>query len=217
MSLVAFQPIPIYRFMERTGLSGDLTAKAAQVISLRQMTRITDLIVMTEAYLEQLLRSVRTADGQLPYRDATISIAQVDPATILLGQTFIERRKYISLLENLSNRFSGFCFQGSLLTRPPLIIYGRDENDALSIAHYVPPIVENNHALLDGTHRGFIANAVISPFTAVMTQGVRTPFPCDLHGWESVKVVETKPPVEERFDHLRPELFRQLKEAGIDG
>ncbi|MCL5007047.1 MAG: hypothetical protein M1153_02840 [Patescibacteria group bacterium] len=213
-----FNSLVIEKFTERTGLCVGGLIGARQVVSLRDLAEVSDLMVMNKKYLEALLCSVRTSSGLAPYRGCrTVSVTQIDPSTLLIGQTFVERGKYTAMMESIGNKFTGFCFQGSLLQRPPLLVFGKDEEGTPSVAHYLPPIIENGRNLLDGVHRSYIAQAVSAPLTAIIVSGVDTPFPCELHEWDKVAVVEEKPAVEDRFQNLDPGLFRQLKDIGIDG
>jgi len=51
----------------------------------------------------------------------------------------------------------------------------------------------------------------------VLIRGVKTPFPCEPQHWKDLQKVDQKPPLEQRYPGLKPELFRDVKCIGIDG
>ena len=132
----------------------------------------------------------------------------------------MERSKYQQFLERCDSMFSSFCVSRGMAKLGACIVLGRTVEGAQGIAHYVPPIIERHGSawvLLDGVHRMYLARQVGTTLEAVVVSGVKTPFPTDLHGWESVSVVSEKPARSERYRNLRPELFRDLKHVGLDG
>lgn len=171
--------------------------------------------------MERLVFST-TLEGQdtRPYQDCTIQRARVDPYNLLVGQTFVERPKYQRLIESLNQAFQGFCINHGFAKCISLIVLGKINDGSLALAHYLPPIVEEHSCglhLLDGVHRNFLTKAIGTTIETIIIKGVKTPFPCEVGEWSRVKIVEQKPPRNERFINLKPILFRDLKWVGIDG
>jgi len=176
---------------------------------------------MPESYLEKLIfNTTLTGSDQKVYKDCLIKRARIDPNNIRLGQTFVERHKYEKMIENLSDAFKGFCVNSGFAKCTPYIILGETKSGDIAIAHYVPPIVEEHGQgllLLDGVHRNFLIRAVGTTIESIIIKRIAIPFPCDVHSWRHVKVVDAKPPKNDRFLNLKPELFRDLQWVGIDG
>jgi len=222
-----FLHIDMEVFEERIGISRKQLAHvwdhAEKVVSLRDMVKVESVQVMPLDYLRRLLVGTRLEGdtGEHPYKNCDIKLARMDPASLVVGQTFIERRKYQSLLEGFSDIFHGYCVTRGVAKCNALIVLGRTATNELVIAHYIPPIVEQGDdaclRLLDGVHRNFIVMAVGTTIETIILHGVKVPFPCGLSGWHSLRLVDEKPPRQERFSHLRPELFRDVKFVGIDG
>jgi len=175
-------------------------------------------------YLKQLLASVYLEGSPMerPYEKCTITTSRMDPINVAIGQTFIERPKYQAFLENFQESFLDFCVTKGIAKCTALIALGETEDGLLAVAHYLPPIIEKNSVnhelcLLDGMHRNFLVKTVGTTLESIIIEGVQTEFPCELHTWESVSVVQEKPPREKRFFNLKSHLFRDLKAIGIDG
>lgn len=221
-----FQPIPIGEFEARTGIrTGDLDSsysRAVKVVSLRDVPHIDRIQVMSHAYLARLLSRVTLVGdpNRRPYAEADISVVAIDPKQLRVVQTFLQRRKYIDFIESFPARFRGFCMPSGISRFGPIIVLGRDKEGEEVMAHYVPPIVEaeNSHTnLLDGIHRNFIILRAGASIESVLIRGVGVELPAVPNTWESVMVVDEKPPPEKRFFNLREELFRDLKYVGVDG
>ncbi len=195
--------------------------KVRLVVSLRELIRVREIRVMPMEYLKQILSSVTLAgDSNIrPYEGAIITTARIDPSILLVGQTFVERKKYQSLIEMFSTFFDGFCTTKGVAKCTALIVYGELVDGTLALAHYLPPIVEQGERkiLLDGMHRNFLVMRVGTTLETIIVSGVKVPFPCTPQMWEKVVVVEEKPPREKRYFDLHPDLFRQLERVGIDG
>ena len=223
-----FQPIPLEAFETRTGIRrnewGAGWGAAREIISLRDMIKIVAVAVMPLDYLRRLLESV-TLQGnpnEKPYRGCALRRVRMDPDNVLVGQTFVERSKYQAFLEDFQDAFADFCVTKGVAKCTALIALGERVSGSLAVAHYIPPIVEEhqNHerlCLVDGIHRNFLVKMIGTTLETIIVEGVKTPFPCDLHKWNAVQPVAAKPPLEKRFFNLRPELFRDLKAIGIDG
>ncbi len=219
-----FTDVGMYEFRQRTMIPDnqlEAWTDAKKVTSLRNIRRIIDLRVMPMFYLEQLLRNVTLAGDSsvYPYRHATIETVRMDPASLLVPQTFIERKKYQGFLEGFQNIFKGFCVTRGVAKCTALIVFGETIDGTLAIAHYLPPIIEDHGRLqlIDGMHRNFLVMTVGTTLETIVVRGVTGQFPCTPQGWAAVKVVDEKPPKGERFFNLTPNLFRDLKRVGIDG
>jgi len=220
------EPISLDLFRKRTGLLSkgweDWNSHAPEyVVSLREMVEVLEVKFMSKKYLRALLDSV-TLEGDKsihPYEGCEISFGRIDSSTIQMGQSFVERSKYQRILESLNEKFSEHCMTRGFAKMQPIVILGRRANGELAIAHYIPPVVEHHEVdvLLDGVHRLFLIKGIGTTVEAIILKGVKYPFPCKVHDWSRVVPVDKKPPREERYEELRPELFRSLTWVGIDG
>ncbi len=220
-----FEPIGLEDFEGRTGIVPNFTARATKIVSLRDLTHglITSIQVMPKDYLDQLLRSV-TLEGNKecrPFAECEISLARMDPNELVVGQTFIQRGKYQGLLEDFGNLLdASFCVTRGTAKRNAMIVYGQTRNGEEALAHYIPPIIEVTNGaqfLLDGVHRNFLVKQIGTNIESVLLKGVKAPLPCETGCWSDIKIVDTKPPREQRYYNLQPDLFRNLKWIGIDG
>jgi len=222
-----FEHVSIKDFEKRTGISsGDLYGEhtnADKIVSLRQMQIVDDLRAMPLEYLKQLLRSV-TLNGSIdkkPYYGCNIYTARVDPNTVRIGQTFVQRTKYQDFLEKFQDAFSKFCVTKGIAKCTALIAFGKTEDGSRAIAHYIPPIVETHSGigwlLLDGVHRNFLVKTVGTTLETVIIEHPNFDFPCKPQSWEKVNIVSEKPSKDKRFFNLNPVLFRNIKSVGIDG
>lgn len=219
-----FTIIPFSDFQERTGIKkAGLThnGDVEQIISLRQMVTIKNVQVMPFNYLARLLKNaILQGTEERPYKNCEITTARMDPNSLQIGQTFVQRDKYREFLEDFQDVFKNFCVTKGVAKCTALITFGETKEGIPSIAHYLPPIVEENNGelcLLDGIHRNFLVKMVGTTLETIIIRKVKHPFPCELQTWSSVKIVDEKPPKEKRFFNLRPELFRDLKIIGING
>ncbi|MEK7628629.1 MAG: hypothetical protein AAB421_04420 [Patescibacteria group bacterium] len=218
-----FDPIPIDEFLARVRLAvlPHTTGECSEVVSLRQLASIESVQPMRRDYLRAVMCAVPLADGRGDvYKHARITTLRVDPHAVRLGQTFVERSKYQQFLEGFEASFGAFCVARGMAKLGACIAYGKTQTGVSAIAHYVPPIVEcgpSGWVLLDGVHRMYLAKQIGTTLETVIVEPVTARFPTDLHEWDQVRVVNTKPPREERYNNLRPELFRNLKYVGLDG
>ncbi len=222
-----FQPIEVREFEERTGLHcSDLDSAGSsvkKVVSLRGVAEISSVSLMKTVYLIKLIRSVRLVGDsrKRPYADSEITVVSMDPRQLRIGQTFAQRKKYQVFMEEFPNLFQAFCGGLSGLSRfQPMVILGRDVEGESVLAHYLPPVVEavNGHShLLDGIHRNFVILQAGASIESVLIRNPSSPFPAELHSWDKLRIVDQKPPLEERYFKLREELFRDLKFVGVDG
>lgn len=222
-----FEPIPIEIFEKRVGKScitgGDFTngwGNADKIVSLRQVKKVVNIQSMHRDYLRLLLLNVRTQNGDEVYKDCNFETMRIDPVSLRIGQTFIERPKYRSFIEGFDDVFKDFHITNGIAKLTAMILLCELEDGSYGIAHYLPPIIEKNSGvlcLLDGVHRNFLVKQVGTTLEAIVISGVSVDFPSSLHGWGDVGVVDEKPPPDERFTDLREDLFRNLKVIGIDG
>ncbi|MFC1703096.1 hypothetical protein ACFLZO_01380, partial [Patescibacteria group bacterium] len=92
-----FKHIDLETFRARTGICHDdfarLRAKGEKIVSLREIVEVNCVQAMPKGYLYRLIRSV-TLDGGpsvKPYGDCVIELVRMDPNSLLVGQTFVER------------------------------------------------------------------------------------------------------------------------------
>ena len=193
------------------------------VIGLREMREIISVNAMSKKYLSSLLSKIGTAGSfdEKVYENATINFLRIDPHALRLGQKFVYRKNYMSILENFSNIFDAFHVSQGISKLTALIVLGKDNNKNSVMAHYIPPIVEihNGHLLLmDGVHRNFIVKNSGTTIESIVISNVNVPFPCTTHKWPQIKIATEKPEdINDRYFDLRQELFRDLKSIGIDG
>jgi hypothetical protein len=222
-----FEPIDLGDFEKRTGIRANEASiwhEADRIVSLRQMAEVLDVRAMRDDYLGRLMDSVTLlGDPSVhPYRGCRISSYQLDPRMSKVGQTFVERKKILALHERFDQVFTGFSssIPRGIANKGAYIVLGRTADGATAIAHYLPPIIEHfdgRHHVLDGIHRFSYVTGVGATIVVIKIEDPSSPFPCDPRKWDDVRAVDEKPPKDQRFFGLRPELFRDLKHIGIDG
>ncbi len=218
-----FQPIPMEEFLDRTKTKiPSFPTTLEFVVSLRDITEISAVQVMPKNYLENIIRNI-TLEGDpsyRPYKNAEISLARIDPHELSVGQTFVERKKYQSILENFGNALmKEYCVPRGIAKAMPVIVFGKTETIESAVALYLPPIIEANSRqfLMDGIHRNFIVMRTGTTIESIVIKNVDVPLPCDIGTWDIVNIVDEKPPREKRFHNLNVDFFRNLKFAGVDG
>lgn len=223
-----FRPLSLDAFLERTGIDRHELAAPRDgydlIVSMRDLSSVTDVQAMPRPYLMRLLRSVTLAGGPglRPYDGSEIETLRVDAEGLRLGQTFIEGRKCLALLARFSaaDELEGFCITRGIAKRTAYIVFGRTADGRPALAHYLPPILEEHAGrliLMDGVHRCFLARAIGTTIETIIVRSPAADFPADVRGWGATRIVDEKPPKDERFFGLRPGLFRDLKSVGIDG
>lgn len=210
-------------FESRTGLkTPSLSVEINKIVPLKEIICVEDLKIMSEHYLDRLLRSaiLEGNPSVQPYKDAVIEHHRMDPTSLRIAQTFIERKKYQRLIEVVSGLFSGFCTNKGFAKCTALIVIGKtNESEEKVMAHYLPPLLEIHETqpcLIDGTHRNYITGSIGTTIESVIMRNVFKP-PCIFGLWKDVRVVDEKPPRNERFHNLDPYYFRNLGYSGIDG
>jgi len=223
-----FKPVALKDFFKRTGISKKSFSlsswqNAGQVVSLRDLKKITQVMAMPTSYLEQLIFNIGLL-GDLDnkvYKGCGIKITRIDPNALKIGQTFVERKKYAAIIENFENIFHNFCLPNGVARLNALVVLGQMEDGKFAIAHYLPPIVEEHSGkllLLDGIHRNFLVKNVGTTIETIIVTRVKVPFPCSVFPWDKITPVDEKPKdKKDRFLNLDDSLFRDVKSIGIDG
>lgn len=198
--------------------------KVQRIVPLRYLADITSApIPMTMEMLWNLIWRVRTIDGQMPFVRATIELRKVDPHQLKIGQKFVYRENYQSLLENLTGLFGKFAISSGVSELGAYFVFGKDKDGFRAMACYIPPIIEQHNAdlvIMDGIHRSYITKQLGSTISGIIVRNVAIPFPCGLHPWEDIRVIglsEKPRDINLRYFELKKELFRDLKYYGIDG
>lgn len=221
-----FIPLDFSLFEERTGIRKKEFSQgwdeANVVVSLRDLEKIVRIELMPHEYLRRLLESVPlTGDPECkPYKGRKFRQVRSDPNRLRIGQNFVENKKLLAFRNEFHGKFSEFCASTGYAKRTPFLILGKTTKNDLALAHYLPPIVESRtrgDCLLDGVHRNDLARVVGTTVESIVIFHPEPDFPCNVHGWDEVMAVDEKPPKNERFDDLKPHLFRDLKAVGIDG
>jgi hypothetical protein len=222
------QHIPFDEFLKRVELSRDDFGfpdirNIREVVALRELRRVLSVNSMPISYLEKLLSRI-TIKGNPDirvYANRPLRLLRVDPTHVKVGQTFIERQNYISILEDFPRLFDQFAISRGIAKLTALIVIGEDKEGHIVLAHYLPPIIESHGGkliLMDGMHRNFIVKNIGTTIESIVIEDVEIPFPCSTHDWDSIKILDEKPKdVKDRFFDLKPELFRDVKSLGIDG
>lgn len=219
------EPISIADFEKRVerGKKEFLPAPvhAQAVVSLRDLTKIDSIVIMSKEYLSMLLCAVTLAGDATvrPYKACRIEIRRLDPRGMSVGQTFVQRSKLLSFLEQFDTHMRDHWVTGGIAKLMPFIAFGVSRAGVPAIAHYLPPIVElrNHRVLVDGTHRNFVVMRAGTTIETIHVYNVECALPCTAVQWEEVVVVDEKPPRDERFRDFQPKFFRDFKSIGIDG
>lgn|SRR3989338_1214910 len=196
-----------------------------KIVPLRRITKIHSLIPITAEMLGYLVRRIKTLDGDLPYKNAHIKMAKMDPHILKIGQKFVYRENYQQLMEEVPGIFKEFMGTSEgLADIGAYFVFGVNGNtDTLCLACYLPPIVEQHSwglPVMDGIHRNFLSKQSGAIPTTILVKNVELPFPCAAQNWSKVEVIPLadKPvQVEDRYFELNKGLFRNLKYLGIDG
>lgn len=211
-------------FSSRTGIPRSALFReykdAEVVVGLRELSCIDRVLVMPKDYLATLLGCVPLlGSAERPYEHSSIETLRMDPRSVKVAQTFVERKKCLNFLEQFSNKLTAFCLTNGAAKCTSFIAYGTTVDGKAAIAHYVPPIIEKHEELflVDGTHRNWLVMTIGTTLEVVVVSDVRSQFPCTPVSWDQVRPVDSKPPKYERHINLRETLFRDLKFIGIDG
>lgn len=197
------------------------------VVSLRDIRKVFSVTPLKLELVWEMLKRVRTAEGEQPFKSCSmndITLVSMDPRLLKVGQKFVYREKYTSLLEHVPDLFKGHCLaKGGIHTLGAYAVVGEDSEKAISLAFYFPPLVERHgfdFILMDGIHRNFICHQHGTTTSAFLINKVSTPFPCEAKHWSATQVIplsERPKNIEDRFFNLAPKYMRDLKFLGIDG
>jgi hypothetical protein len=221
-----FSPITVADFYERTGINLSKIRACESItwiVSPRDITNISDVMGMSNEYRNRLLASIGLAahPSRKIYEGLSVHQFWVDPSSLMLGQKFVYRPNYISIVEGFRTICRGFEMIKGFTQYLACLIIGTDDSGKPVLGHYLPPIVEQHGTqwiLMDGVHRNYLAQQAGVPIECIVIHGVTVPFPCTPHEWDEVTVVEEKPNrAEDRYWDLDRKLFRDTKLVGIDG
>lgn len=194
------------------------------ILPLRDIVTVESLVPMPTDLLLYLIRKIRTVSGELPFPSATIRMTKIDPRILKIGQRFVYREIYQSLLEDVPDLFHRFLVSaGGLGDLGAYIVFGRDARNIYSLAFYIPPLIEvfgSSLIIMDGIHRNYIAKQSGATLNAILIENIEVPFPCSPRDWSEIQVISMKhkpKDIEKRFFELKKRLFRDLKYLGIDG
>lgn len=213
--------IPLQELETRVGVS--LNGHSHEydcIVPLRDIVTIDDIRLFKTDALRRLLRGIPLRNAPLqPYADAHIGAYCIDPASVMVGQTFALEEKLLDVIGKLARTLDGYATRG-IAKMPPAYVYGTTADGTRALAFYMPPIVErhdNRDMLIDGLHRSYIAYAAGTTISAIRVSGVAVPPPFTPITWRDVTMAKTRPPVHERYKNLDISLFRDLGSVGIDG
>lgn len=192
----------------------------SEIVSVKEIKEVISVEMMTEEFLIRLIKSVKLLNSNVePYKESSIVQTHLDPTTLLIGQTFVEKeklrkiKKNIAFLVNQSPRVTNFA------ELPPLIIKGFNSDGERVSSYYLPPIIEEHNGkscIIDGNHRCYIANEMKIPINVILIKNAISP-PCGFDTLDSVKITKRKPKSGKRLINGNLKLFRDFKDVGIDG
>jgi len=188
------------------------------IVPARDIINIKNISLIHQDNLYKILREVKIkGTDHKPYKNSCFDIYRIAPRGIKIGQTFILKEKIYELhqFSNFAEKFS----IGGFSKMPPLLIYGENDYQERCCAIYVPPIVEEHSdpVLLDGIHRSCETKVADTTQMYLYIKRVDTPLPFKPNGWDMMKYVDERPPINERYIDLDISLFRDLSVVGIDG
>lgn len=198
--------------------------KIKRVIPLKDIQEVGSILPLTQEFLFQILRKVKTLDNQSPFQNSEFEMLKLDPLQLRIGQKYAYRENYIGLLEGLSGIFcQKHAINSGITNLGAFMVFGRDVYNQQVLAFYIPPIVEQHNfglVIMDGIHRDYMTLQMGVTIFALVVSSVSVPFPCSAQKWKELKMIglaEKPPDINERYFDLRQNLFRDLKYLGIDG
>lgn len=224
--------IPRSEFLEHVGCDEETFVanlelpnfrSVTKVVPLRGVKKISCVVPMSTAILNHILRKMKTLGGRPVFEDATFELGRVDPSHLMVGQKFVYRETYQSLLEDMPRIFGGFVIHSGISDLGAYFIFGEDDKGTRVLACYLPPLVEKHggyDVVMDGIHRNFITKQMGTTIGAILISHSSFPFPCGLRPWSEVQVISLKDKpadINDRYFELDKGLFRDLKYLGIDG
>jgi len=205
-------------FFQRTGL--DLPFDYSQVISPRQMNKVSRMIVMEKSELEVLMRSIPLVEDHsaMPYDGVEIQYCDIDPKRLHVPQTFLLDSKLLFFLNGFGKFYERFCCN-PLSKLQPHYFTGQDNRGVPSLAIYLPPIIERRERedlLIDGNHRSCICGRAGTTITSIVARNPVVDPPYTGIPWHT-NIVSIKPPLAERYVNFNPALLKDFNYVGIDG
>ena len=194
-----------------------------RVVPLRHLKAVDSILPITRDMLFGLVSRIATVSGEKPFLDSQLQLCKMDPNHLKIGQRFVYRENYQSLLEELPDLFGKFVVGTGLNDLGAYFVFGEDLDGLPALACYIPPLIEQHGPeliIMDGIHRAFIVKQTGAAINAIIIRNVSVPFPCGMHPWSDIRVIglADKPKdINERYFELKKELFRDLKYLGIDG
>ncbi|OHA48886.1 MAG: hypothetical protein A2806_04295 [Candidatus Terrybacteria bacterium RIFCSPHIGHO2_01_FULL_48_17] len=221
-----FVPISVDEFRFRTTIDLSKIPGCEQIgwiVSPKDIARVESVVVMPDHYRDKLLSSISLSfnRAQKPYCEHEVHLRMTDPSSLVLGQKFVYRPNYISIVEGFRDTFKGFGMMRGFTRFLACLIIGTTQSGESVLGHYLPPIVEKHGdrlILMDGVHRNYLARQAGISIECLVVENVEVPFPCTPHPWYDVSVIEQKPAdAKNRYWDLEKSLFRDTKYVGIDG
>ena len=160
-------PTPINEFIKRMGLDqGNLNsnteglyrdmlerARLIQVVPLPDLSETIKIILMEEHYLELLIKCIDD------YKRCKFSLCDINPLDLRTTRKFAQKDKFMSVVENHVKPFSKLTTHYGIRKTPPCLIIGKDKfNGQISLAHYLPPIIERHSNPASGITKFLIAD-----------------------------------------------------------
>ena len=195
----------------------------SHIIPLRFLETVEAMVPMSHEMLRYFVSRIKTLGGEAPFHDSSLRLFKIDANHLKIGQRYVYRENYQSLLETHSSLFGKFVISCGISDLGAYFVLGKGKDGLPALACYTPPFIEqhNHHiVIMDGIHRNYITKQLGATITAILIGDVAVPFPCGMRGWEEIKVisVDQKPrEISERYFELNKSLFRDLKYLGIDG
>lgn len=208
----------------RNRLQLPTVGKIKRLIPLKDIQKVESILPITHEFLCQILRRVKTMDGQLPFKNSEFEMLKIDPLQLRIGQKYAYRENYIGLLEGLTGLFcQKHAINSGITNLGAFMIFGNDVYNQPALSFYLPPIVEQHNfglVIMDGIHRDYMTLQMGATIFAIVVSSVSIPFPCSAQKWKELRMIglaEKPPDANERYFDLKKNLFRDLKHLGIDG
>ncbi len=190
------------------------------IVAPTEIIQVEEISLLDEKTLKSIVKAIKLRGTEIyPYQNSEVRIYSAEPRSYLVGQLFVDSRKILRILNNLDGILNN-NFGIGITKVPPIKIYGQTATQEKALALLIPPLIEhhqNQGILIDGTHRSYICANLGIPIRGIHIYDINSPPPFIPAKWEEVKQVEIKPPKEQRYKQLIPELFRDLSFVGVDG
>lgn len=194
-----------------------------RIVPLRHIKFVESVVPISKDLLACVISKMTTLDGTPVFTEAETQLCKIDPNYLRIGQRFVYRENYQSLLEELPSLLSHFLISTGINDVGAYFIFGTDRDGLEAMACYLPPLVEEHSfglVVMDGIHRSYLTKQMGATMYAILITNVGAPFPCAAKSWGEARVISlTDKPKEirDRYFDLNKGLFRDLKYLGIDG